>query len=87
MPWYAQHKDGHPSHADSGSELEAVLVRLDYIEVSAPGSAEHEQTGEIPEEGEVAEQPADATNDSKPDPDALNRQRGHGGVVDEEFGG
>ncbi len=87
MPWYAQHEDGHPNHADAGSELEAVYVRLGYVEVQAPGSVEPEQTGETPEEDDDAERPDDATNDNKPDPDAVNRQRGHGGVVDEEFGG
>ncbi|WP_102906664.1 hypothetical protein [Amycolatopsis sp. BJA-103] len=85
MSWYAQHETGHPNYADAGSELEAVLVRLGYVEVPAPGSVEPEHTGEPPE-GENVEEPGGTGNDDKPDPDAVNRRRGHGGRVEASFG-
>ena len=40
MPWYAQRvnlPDTHRHYADAGSQHEAVLLRIGYVEVPAPG--------------------------------------------------
>lgn len=48
MPWYAQRDDlpdTHKMHADAGSQHEAALTRIGYVEVPAPGAGEPEETG------------------------------------------
>lgn len=93
MPWYAQHVGGHPNHADSGSELEAVLLRLDYVEVLAPGAEAPEQAGEDGEQTETGDGQNGAGDDTPTetsDPKRVTRRdvaRGHGGPVDDELGG
>lgn len=46
MPWLAQTTDTHPHHVDAGSTLEAVYVRLGYVEVPAPGSDVPDETAD-----------------------------------------
>ncbi|MEA5367723.1 hypothetical protein VA596_49890 [Amycolatopsis sp., V23-08] len=91
MPWYAQHTAGHPNHADSGSDLERVLQRLDYVEVPAPGAEAPEQTSDDEQTETGSEQTG--TGDGPPtetaDPRRATRRdvaRGHGGPVDDELG-
>lgn len=92
MPWYAQHAEGHPNHAHSGTELEAVLLRLDYVEVPAPGAEVLEQTGEG-EQSQTEDEidgAGDGAPETTPDPKRVTRRdvaRGHGGPVDDELGG
>ncbi|WP_439377483.1 hypothetical protein [Amycolatopsis lexingtonensis] len=93
MPWYAQHAAGHPNHAHSGTELEAVLLRLYYVEVPAPGAEPVEQTGDGTEQNETGDEQT-GTGGGAPtetsDPRRATKRdvvRGHGGPVDDELGG
>ncbi|WP_372659924.1 hypothetical protein [Amycolatopsis kentuckyensis] len=92
MPWYAQRAAGHPNHADSGSELEAVLLRLDYVEVPAPGADVLEQPGEGVGQAEGDEQTGagGGAHTETSDPRRATKRdvaRGHDGPVDDELGG
>jgi hypothetical protein len=64
MPYYAQRADLPDTHklwADPGSQHEAVLKRLGYVEVPAPGqSADVEDTGgQVPDEVPVDQPPTE----------------------------
>jgi hypothetical protein len=93
MPWYAQHAAGHPNHADSGSELERVLLRLDYVEVPAPGAEAAEQNGDGDGQTKTDDEQTDAGDGAPTETSDPRRAtprdvaRGHGGPVDDELGG
>jgi hypothetical protein len=65
MPWYAQRAglpDTHKLWADPGSQHEAVLAQLGYVEVAAPGATA--DTREVADE-----QPVEAVPDVPSPPD------------------
>ena len=84
MPWYAQHAAGHPNYADPGSDLEAVLRRLDYVEVAAPGA---DEPGETSSTDASVGASAEAETGAGKRATVADVKRGHGGPVDDAFGG
>lgn len=69
MPWYAQRADlpdTHRMHADEGSQHEAVLLRIGYVEVPAPGTtAAPEDTGKQEDETPTAQPPVEPPAEPK----------------------
>jgi hypothetical protein len=71
MPWYAQRAglpDTHKLWADPGSQHEAVLQQIRYVEVAAPGQTVEPAAAEEP--GETPVEPAD------PPPPVPSKPRG-----------